>query len=297
MLDAKPDTNFCGSSDDSQGSHCLNRILVTGATGFVGRHVVNNLLARGEDVFAVVREGKEATFEHVLRSDRLISTKSLFTEQEAWWQETLSGIDTVVHIAWYVETGKYLTSPENMDCLIGTLRMAKAAAAAGVRRFAGIGTCIEYDVSFGKLSTNTPLKPTTPYAAAKAAAYVALSELLPATGTEFVWCRLFYLYGEGEDKRRFVPYLHKMMSEGRVADLTKGSQVRDYLDVREAAQQISDAALGTRIGPVNVCSALPITIRELAERIADEYGSRHLLNFGARSENIVDPPYIVGIRD
>lgn len=274
----------------------MRKILVTGATGFVGRHVVNNLAARGEDVFALVRRGKEAAFEGILRNDRIISTKSAFTESDDWWRETLHGIDSVIHLAWYVEAGKYLTAPENMDCLIGSLRMAKAGADAGIRRFIGIGTCIEYDVSVGTLTTNTPLKPTTPYSAAKAAAFTALSELLPARGVEFAWCRLFYLYGEGEDERRFVPYLRKMMSEGKVADLTKGTQVRDYLDVKEAADQIVDASLGATQGAVNICSGQPVTVRELAERIADEYGSRHLLNFGARPENLVDPPYIVGVK-
>ncbi|PDT82943.1 NAD(P)-dependent oxidoreductase [Sinorhizobium sp. BJ1] len=274
----------------------MNRILVTGATGFVGRHVVSNLVARGKDVFALVREGKEDAFEGTLARDRIISTRSAFDESDAWWRDSLQGIDTVIHLAWYVVAGKYLTAPENIDCLIGTLRMAKAAADVGVRRFVGTGTCIEYDVSAGTLSTNTPLKPTTPYAAAKAAIFTALSELLPSRGTEFVWCRLFYLYGEGEDERRFVPYLRKAMSEGTVADLTKGTQVRDYLDVKEAAQQIVDAALGTKQGAVNICSGQPVTVREFAERIADEHGGRHLLNFGARPENLVDPPYIVGVK-
>ncbi|OAP35810.1 oxidoreductase [Sinorhizobium glycinis] len=274
----------------------MRKIFVTGATGFVGRHVVNNLIERREDVSVLVRDGKEGIFTGVLPKDRIVSTKSAFAEGDDWWRETLRDIDTVIHLAWYVEAGKYLTAPENMDCLIGSLRMAKSAADVGVRRFVGIGTCIEYDVSVGTLTTDTPLKPTTPYSAAKAAIFTALSELLPARGAEFVWCRLFYLYGEGENERRFVPYLRKSMSEGKVADLTKGTQVRDYLDVKDAAQQIVDAALGTKLGPVNICSGQPVTVRELAERIADEYASRHLLNFGARPENLVDPPYIIGVK-
>ena len=111
-------------------------------------------------------------------------------------------------VAWYAEPGQYLQSPKNSECLAGTLLLAEGASQAGVRRFVGVGTCFEYDLDLGLLGVDAPLKPTTPYAEAKAAAFTALSRLLPARDVEFVWCRLFYLYGEGEDERRLVPYLH-----------------------------------------------------------------------------------------
>jgi dTDP-6-deoxy-L-talose 4-dehydrogenase (NAD+) len=190
----------------------------------------------------------------------------------------------------------YLQSVKNIDCLTGTLHFAKAAAQAGVRRFVGIGTCFEYDFTEGMLSIQTPLRPSTPYAAAKAAAFMALSQYLPQQGVEFTWCRLFYLYGEGEDERRLVPYLRAKLSAGESADLSSGTQIRDYLDVREAGQMIVEHALGSGQGPVNICSGTPVTVRELAERIADEYGRRDLLRFGARPDNLVDPPCVVGVR-
>jgi dTDP-6-deoxy-L-talose 4-dehydrogenase (NAD+) len=121
--------------------------------------------------------------------------------------------------------------------------------------------------------------------------------LLPGQGVAFAWCRLFYLYGEGEDGRRLVPYLRSRLQAGLPAELSSGTQVRDYLDVREAADMIIDVALGSRKGPVNICSGEPVTVRELAERIADEFGRRDLLHFGARAENSLDPPIVVGIRN
>jgi dTDP-6-deoxy-L-talose 4-dehydrogenase (NAD+) len=72
--------------------------------------------------------------------------------------------------------------------------------------------------------------------------------------------------------------------------------VRDFLDVREAGRLIVSHALGDDIGPINVCSGIPLTVRQLAERIADEYGRRDLLKFGARPDNLVDPPHVVGLR-
>jgi len=268
-------------------------VLLTGATGFVGRQILKSLAERGVSIRAVVRAGKKSDLP--ARDVATVATPDLFAESVAWCAQACAGIDTVVHAAWYAEPGKYLTSALNLDCLAGTLRLAQGAAQSGVRRFVGIGTCFEYDLTGGTLSVETPLQPLTPYAAAKAAAFLTLSQWLPLQPVEFCWCRLFYLYGEGEDPRRLVPYMRARLGAGEVAELTSGDQVRDFLDVREAGRLIASYALGQDTGAINVCSGTPVTVRQLAERIADEYGRRDLLKFGARPNNLVDPPYVVGV--
>ncbi|NBO42819.1 MAG: NAD(P)-dependent oxidoreductase [Betaproteobacteria bacterium] len=200
-----------------------------------------------------------------------------------------------MHVAWYAEPGKYLDSSKNLDCLMGTLQLAKGAAQVGVTRIVGIGTCFEYDLTGGMLAIDTPLRPLTPYAGAKAAAFMALSQWTPKQGIEFAWCRLFYLHGEGEDSRRLVPYLRSKFAVGELAELTSGNQIRDFIDVREAGRIIAETALGHAQGVVNICSGIPITVRQLAESIADEYGRRDLLRFGARQDNLIDPPCVVGV--
>jgi len=271
--------------------------LVTGGTGFVGRQVLRALREAGVPIRVVVRDGTHRSFESDGEVESIITTADLFTENAAWWADACDGIDTVIHIAWYAEPGTYLHSPKNLECLLGTLQAAQGAVQAKVRRFVGVGTCFEYDVNRGMLSVDTPLQPTTPYGGAKAAAFLALSHWLPAQGTEFAWCRLFYLYGEGEDGRRLVPYLRARLEAGECAELTGGNQIRDFLDVREAGRLIVQTALGGRQGAVNICSGIPVTVRELAGRIADEHGRRDLLRFGARQENTVDPPCVVGVRE
>lgn len=270
-------------------------MLLTGATGFVGRQVLRALAERGIRTRVIVRRGKAPITSNHDHLEQVVLTDDLFSESAAWWEAACVGIDTVIHVAWYAESGKYLNSDKNLDCLVGTLQFAKGAAQAGVRRFVGIGTCAEYDLTAGDLSVDTPLRPRTPYGGAKTAAFVALSQLLPSRSVEFAWCRLFYLFGEGEDSRRLLPYIRAALSAGRVAELTSGDLVRDYLDVRVAANMIVDVALGDQQGPVNVCSGVPVTVRELAERVADDYGRRDLLRFGARPCNPLDPPRVVGI--
>ncbi len=273
----------------------MTRALVTGATGFVGRHLLNSLARRNVDVRAVVRNGKEDRLGDFACVDDIVSTPSLFMENREWWAETARDVDLVIHAAWYAEPGKYLNATENLDCLSGTVAMARGCASAGVRHFTGVGTCFEYEFGDEPLSVATPLKPASVYAGTKAAAFHGLSHWLPAAGTGFLWARLFYLYGEGEDPRRLVPYLHQRIAAGERCDLGSGNQIRDFLDAADAAEKIVEAAIGGRTGPMNVCSGTGRTVREIALGVAEIYGRQDLLNFGARQDNLTDPPVVVGI--
>ena len=167
--------------------------------------------------------------------------------------------------------------------------------AAGVRRFVGVGSCFEYDLTVGYLRTDSPLIPRTLYGCAKVATYLTLSRLMALDGRSFAWCRLFYLFGEGEDARRLVPYLHARLAAGEPAELTSGRQIRDFLDVVEAGRRIADAALSGVEGPLNICSGEPVMVADLARRIADVYGRRDLLRFGARADAPADPPCVIWV--
>lgn len=273
----------------------VKKILLSGATGFVGKQVFKALSTSSVQIVPVVRTGKESSFQNQPNVDRIVSSPDIFQESTDWWAEQCKNIDVVIHTAWYAEPGKYLQSSKNMDCLIGSLNLAKGAAMAGIKRYIGIGTCFEFDLSAGVLSIESPLNPLTPYACTKAALYMGLSQWLSEQSVEFAWCRLFYLYGEGEDERRLVPYLHKQLAKGEEVELTSGKQIRDFLNVSDAGRIIAEVALGEQRGPINVCSGIPITVRQLAEQIADTYERRDLLKFGARPDNLIDPPCVLGI--
>jgi len=271
-------------------------VLLTGGTGFFGKAVSRTLHAEHREVRCIIREGTSERLDKAMAQSEVLETPDLFANTADWWARACDGIDLVIHSAWYAEPGQYLTSERNIDCLTGTLALATGARDAGVRRFVGIGTCFEYDMSGGYLSTQTPLAPETVYAASKASAYMTLSNYLPPAGVEFVWARLFYLYGPGENPKRLVPYLHQQLSAGKVADLSQGRQIRDYMDVDDAARLLVSDAYATKQGAVNICSTVERTVADIAMEIADQYGRRDLLNFGARQDNLSDPPVVVGIR-
>jgi dTDP-6-deoxy-L-talose 4-dehydrogenase (NAD+) len=272
-------------------------VTLTGATGFVGRQILINLLERGCTVRVLVRDQTRLDGIPTHGDLEVVHTPDLFTEAPARLKELLQGSETLLHAAWYAQPGEYLMSPLNLACLTGTLNLASAFSAAGGKRFVGLGTCAEYDLSAGLITTDTALAPSTLYAACKASAYQVLRSFLDGQGLSFAWCRIFYLYGEGEDERRLVPYIRRQLEAGEEVLLTRGDQVRDFLDVKDAARMIADVALGEYQGAANICSGQAVTVRQLAEHIADDYGRRELLRFGARPDNLFDPPRVVGVRE
>lgn len=271
-------------------------ILVTGGSGFVGSQIVNSLRARGYVTRRVARSVTFKSSSPKSGGDEVVIVDDLFRSPPDELNRICDGVDTIIHAAWFVEPGSYLKAVQNLDCLKGTISLAEAAVRSGVRRFVGIGTCFEYDDTPGLLSTATPLLPRTLYGCSKAATFMTLSGFLPQQGVEFLWCRLFYLYGAGEKPNRLFPYLNRQLSAGLEVNLTSGDQIRDFLDVEVAANEIVDSAASDMQGAVNICSGIPISVRQFAERIADQYGMRSMLRFGTRPDNLQDPPLLVGVK-
>ncbi len=269
-------------------------ILITGATGFVGQHVLNEILKRSIHCAVVCRDENKIDTNLQKKIKKIIISKNIFTETKKWWLHNLKGIDLVIHIAWYVKPGEYLESYKNIECLTGSINLAQAVLESNVAKFVGVGTCFEYDFDNTKIDINKRLSPKNLYAASKVSLFNILTEILK-NKKDFLWGRLFYLYGDGENEKRFYPYLKKKMEKNEIAELSDGAQIRDFLDVKDAANILVRASLGANKGPFNICSGKEISIRNFAYQIADEYGNRELLKFGMRPNNDLDPAYVVGI--
>lgn len=270
-------------------------VALTGATGFLGRQILRSLLAQGQNVRALVRDPGQLVDEISTGKVHVIQTDDLFSESQDRLARFLSGADTLVHSAWYAETGSYLDSHYNLNCVKGTLDLVQAFILAGGKRIIGIGTCAEYDLRNELISTETPLAPQSLYAVCKTSTFQILRQISKNQGISFAWCRPFYLFGEGEDERRLTSYVRKQLESGQEVLLTHGDQVRDFLDVAEAGRLVASVALNNQQDAVNICSGKGISIRHFVELIADEYGRRDLLRFGARPVSLFDPPTVIGI--
>ena len=240
-------------------------ILVTGGTGFVGSQVTKALADRGHNVSLVSRS---ATSSH--QGLKIRHTKDLFSADTTELKSLLAGVESVVHLAWHVDPTDYIISEENWRCLSGSVSLALAAREMGIQHFVGIGTCIEYEKTDSVRTPSTPLDPDTPYGAAKAGLFFALREIFRKSTTEFAWCRLFFLHGEGEPPERLVPYIRSQIAEGKKPHLRNPSAVRDYLDVRDAGVKIAKVADLRLSGAFNVCSGQPISLQDLSVKIAQD---------------------------
>jgi nucleoside-diphosphate-sugar epimerase len=268
------------------------KILLTGATGFIGSHVARLLVNQeGCEVHALVREHSNPwriqdilPSLHLWRSDLGTSTM----------REYLLEIqpDLCIHLAWYTEPGKYLQALENLDSLASSLELVTQLAAVGCRRFVGIGTCAEYDFSLGYLSESSPIKPFGFYAATKAAFSTILPEFSQITGMEIAWLRLFYLYGPGEDERRLVAGIITSLLRDEVIKTTKGEQIKDFLHVEDSARAIWAVARSNLQGVINIGSGQPVTVKEIAYQLGNLLGKSSLIDLGALPYRPQEPMFV-----
>jgi nucleoside-diphosphate-sugar epimerase len=270
------------------------RLLVTGATGFVGR----NLLSKfgGSDGVSLVCAARHrgALRGLTCTNVEIIETGDLFQKSEQFWRETCRDIDVLVHLAWSNASKDFLHSDIHLQCLEGTMRLFRGATAAGVKRIVGVGTCHEYKFSSEPLTEESVIMPSSLYAAGKASTFFLATELCRARSISFSWCRLFYLYGRFESQDRLFPYVERQLKRGETAVLSTGEAVRDYMDVEVAASQLKEVVLSDIEGAVNICSGVRRTILSYCEEIADKYRARDLIIDRAVPYTITNPPIILG---
>jgi len=277
----------------------MTTVLLTGASGFVGRQLLTILDQMEVNIVVVCRNHAQSAFENFSRIKKIVITEDLFIQSNKWYEGLCEGIDIIIHAAWYAEPGKYLNSSLNLECAAGTINFATSAINMKIKKFIGIGTCFEYDVKHGYLEITTPLLPVSDYAKAKVLAFQEISKIFALKGvsTKFAWCRLFYLYGEGEDERRLVSSVKKKLSLGEQIKLSDGLQIRDFIDVKEAAQQIITVAFSNLFGPQNICSGVGISVKDMVLSIARDYENvEDLLKFGEETPRPFDPPKVIGVK-
>ena len=266
------------------------RILLTGAAGFIGSHVTEELLRRGCRVTALLRPGGDTA-----RISRCLSElETLPADFEAPGPIDLgsSKPDVLVHLAWYCAPADYRSSPRNADWIASSMRLIQGAAAAGCRRVVVTGTCFEYAQGGGVFSEASPIDPLNLYAASKRSLCLIAERYCAENRISLAWPRLFYLYGPRENEKRLMPYVINRLLAGENCPLTAGTQVRDFLHVADVASAVCDGALSAVDGPLNIGSGVPVTVAEVAREIGRQLGGEDLLALGAQPTPPGDPPFI-----
>lgn len=261
------------------------RVLVTGATGFLGSHVTRALVAAKHEVVATFRSGSslwrladQADSIHWLSFD-LTSPDSI--------AELLCAAkpEVVLHCAAYGMVYGEQSADENIACnILGTQRLLGEAARIGVRRFIHVGSCFEYGNKSYPVSEAELLDPISIYGATKAASTLLLLQQSKVFGLPSVVVRPFGFYGPYDRKDKFVPRVIQACLAGVPMDVTGGEQIRDYTfssDAVDMFMRLIEAPSFPEGQIMNLASACPVRLREVGELICALMGRRGIVRWGS----------------
>ena len=277
------------------------RTLVTGATGFVGRHLVRGLLEAGRPVVVLVRPGSRVPDGWQERVTRIACAD--WSEEELRAALASQPFDIAFHLATYgvrpTDRDPGLIARVNVDFPARFVRLCKERDAHLVMA----GTFSEYARPSGqtRLTESSPLEAKKIYGASKAAGGTAASALAQSLGVKLRLLRFFQVYGEGEAPHRLLPSLVAGLSRGERVPLSAGSQVRDFVYVDDAVEACIKAAddmaspSGAATATWNVCTGVGSSVRAFATLVAQAMGERaEFLGFGDLPMRPDDEPFLVG---
>jgi nucleoside-diphosphate-sugar epimerase len=253
------------------------KIAVTGAGGFVGRHVLAELARHPVTVTAAMRE--VAKLGDVGQEVRVVELDISHTTAKDY--ERLGRPDVLIHLAWgglpnYESLHHFETELPRQYLFLKTL------VDAGLPTMLVTGTCFEYGMQSGELPEELLPLPINPYGYAKDVLRRQLEFLRSKHSFALTWARLFYMYGEGQAENSLFSQIRRAVERGdKVFDMSGGEQVRDYLPVTQVASSLVTIALQrANFGVVNVCSGKPISVKKLVQGWIKNYGWSIGLNLG-----------------
>ena len=264
------------------------RILLTGASGFVGRQVLAELVRQGVETVAVGRTRPEGFDGEFIEVD-------LLQPEACPALVARAGSTHLVHMAWYAEHGKFWTSPLSLRWLEATVRLVESFCIAGGRQVVAAGTCAEYDWSVGFCrEDDSPLIPATLYGTAKDATRRLVQAICEAHSVPCAWGRIFLPYGPGEDGRRLIPSLIEVFTRRQAPFRVNAGAYRDFMHVEDVGRGFVQLLLADAAGSYNISSGQPTQIAEVVCLIAEACGADPRLVLDLATERPGEPKLLLG---
>ena len=265
------------------------RVLVTGASGFIGWHCLRPLQERGFEVHAVT---------HAFPSEDVPGVRwhpgDLMDPESAESLVERIRPSHLLHLAWYVVPGKVISAPVNYAWVARSVEILHAFSRSGGARAVVSGSAYEYDWADGRCDEQTtPLAPTTVYGACKAALFLLATSIAREAGISLAWVRPFFLYGPREHPERLVASVARALLRGEPAATSHGRQRRDYLHVQDVADAVVATLASDLTGPVNVGAGEAVALRDIVTRIGTIVGRPDLLRIGEIPARPNDVPLVV----
>ena len=265
------------------------RLLITGASGFIGRHVLELLRVQGVSAWTLGRtpppgspSGTHISCDLLAGDDCAASLRRLAPSH-------------LLHLAWVTDHAHYQTSLLNAEWARATQALARAFSGAGGRHLVVAGTCAEYDWSQGWCHEDTtPLAPATPYGLAKDATRHWLQDHAGALGLRLAWSRIFFPFGAGQSPQRLIPALVSAL-QGRLPVFpVQALQQRDFVSAPDVAQALWILLQTPATGCYNISSAAPVAIGELVLTLARLLGADPAPVLAAAATGVLPPALVAG---
>ncbi len=265
-----------------------DRVLLTGATGFIGRHCLAALRRRGFEVAAVARSPGPP-------QPGVVWVAADLTDPAAC-REVVGQVRPrfLLHAAWYAVPGKFWSSEVNLAWLGAGIALFDAFGRHGGERAVGVGSCAEYAVGDPLfIEDATPVRPETVYGQCKAALALALEAAAACRGFSQAWGRVFTPYGPGEPAEKLLTAVATALLAGRPVACTDGRQKRDFLYVTDVADALAALLASPVEGAVNIASGIGRELREVLDALAAPLGNPHLIGYGQRPRPAQDADSMV----
>lgn len=264
------------------------KVLLTGASGFIGRYVLDALQRQEIAKIAVGRHppalGEFQAIDLLTATD--IELDRLCEHSDA---------THLLHLAWYAEHGHYWTSPLNLRWSEASVRLVEAFCHAGGQQVVVAGTCAEYDWSYGYCREDTtPLNPATLYGIAKDATRRLVAAVCEQAQVPCAWGRIFLPFGKGESSRRLIPSLIEVFQGKRAPFGVNTRAYRDFLHVSDVAEGLIALLMSGANGAYNISSGEPVRIGDLVEIMARHYNADARLILDRTTERSGEPYLLIG---